>query len=405
QATPTSAARQPIAPPRAARDLSAALPVPTLVPTATPLPVTPAVRPATLTPTPVPPTPVPSPTPGVALAPTAAGPPLAPREPTPPAADEREASVLDPAAAAPRSAARDTITAPSAALPREPVGPAPARSYVVGLPDEPGRAGWLDPDLLWLGVPSRTQFDGTPYAAANCGPSALGMILEAYGLRMSTAELRNYANYLQGTYGYDDGIALDHLAEIGRRANLKPIGLYGRNGYRRWSVEDVRATVLSGYPVIVLTKYRLLPGNEYYSGNVNHYVVISGLLGDDFLYNDSAFGGGGGRGLVISASRLEDAWATADIPRHAVAFALGEAGYGLLPEDATQFGRGAGRVPATGIPSLADQQAVTLDRLVPGSATAAAAEARRVQAAAERRPPDPAAGPPRPPLDTPSPGP
>src|SRR5262249_59188330 len=110
----------------------------------------------------------------------------------------------------------------------------------------------------------------------------------------------------------EDGIALDHLAEIGRRANLKPIGLYGRNGYRRWSVEDVRATVLSGYPVIVLTKYRLLPGNEYYSGNVNHYVVISGLLGDDFLYNDSAFGGGGGRGRGDSGNRPGGAGGAAD---------------------------------------------------------------------------------------------
>src|SRR5262249_59620613 len=97
--------------------------------------------------------------------------------------------------------------------------------------------------------------------------------------------------------------------------------------------------------------------------------------------------------------------ARGDIRRRAAGFARGEGGYGLPTEDATKSGRGAGRVPATGIPSLADQQAVTLDRLVPGSATAAAAEARRVQAAAERRPPEPAAGPPRPPLDTPSPGP
>src|SRR5207248_6274572 len=136
------------------------------VPTATPLPVTPALRPATLTPTPVPPTPVPSPTLIVALAPTAVAVAVLPSEPSPPAEDEREASVLEPGAASPRSAAREAITAPSAALPREPRAPAPARNYVVGLPDEAGRAGWLDPDLLWLGVPSRSQYDGTPYAAA-----------------------------------------------------------------------------------------------------------------------------------------------------------------------------------------------------------------------------------------------
>jgi hypothetical protein len=199
----------------------------------------------------------------------------------------------------------------------------------------------LDENLLWLGVPSRSQYDGTPYAAANCGPSALGMILEAYGLWMSTADLRDYANYLQGTYGYNDGIALDHLAEIGKRANLKPFELYDGRGYRRWTIEDVRATVLDGYPVIALTTYRLLPGNAYFGGNINHYIVISGLLGDDFLYNDSSFGGAGGRGLVITAEQLELAWATADIPRHAVAFALGERGDGLLDPSASRLGRGA----------------------------------------------------------------
>jgi hypothetical protein len=168
------------------------------------------------------------------------------------------------------------------------------------------------------------------------------MVLEAYGLYLPTHEIRTYANYLQGSYGYDDGIALDHLAEIARRSGLKPVGLYGGGGYRRWTVDDVRDEVLAGHPVIVLTKYRLLPGNGGYGGNINHYVVVTGLLDDDFLYNDSAFGGGGGRGLVISAGQLESAWATADIPRHAVSFALGDQGYGLLSADATRLGRGAG---------------------------------------------------------------
>jgi hypothetical protein len=240
---------------------------------------------------------------------------------------EEEDAPPTPSAPPPSRAARPAV--PRVVLPSTPQPP-PARSYVLGLPTTPGAAGWLNEQLLWLGVPSRSQYDGTPYAASNCGPSALGMVLEAYGLWMSTAELRDYANYLQGTYRTDVGIALDYLAEIARRANLQPIGLYGPNGYRRWTVEDVRAAVRAGYPVIVLTTYRLLPGNDGYSGNVNHYIVISGLLGEDFLYNDSAFGGEGGRGLLLPAAQLEAAWATADIPRHAVAFGLGEAGYSLL---------------------------------------------------------------------------
>ena len=328
-------------------DLSAPLPVATLVPTVPPPTATIAVLPATLTPTPITPTSTPPPT--ATSLPTAT-PVVVAVLPTEAPASEAPATAVPVAQPTEEPAAAPAPHPPiNARLPAAPQA-APPRSYVVNLPQS---AGWLDDMLLWLGVPSRSQYDGTAYASANCGPSALGMILEAYGLYMSTADIRAYANYLQGTYGYDDGIALDHLAEIARLAGLKPVGLYGSGGYRRWTVDDVRDQVLAGHPVIVLTKYRLLPGNGGYGGNVNHYVVISGLLDDDFLYNDSAFGGGGGRGLVISAAQLEAAWATADIPRHAVAFALGEQSYGLLSVDASRFGRGAGSIGAGDAPGRA----------------------------------------------------
>ncbi len=369
-APPTPAGRAPTAQPYRgpAPDLGAGLraapppapPSPTVRPTE-------AVFPATLTPTPRPPptatpTPLPpSPTAVVAL--VAAPPP--PAEPVPPpqptAAAERPAPAEAPAV-------RPRV--PSNALPFTP-RPPPTRSYVAGLPDEPGAAGWLAESLLWLGIPSRTQYDGTPYQAANCGPSALGMILEAYGLWMPTSELRAMANTLQGTYGANDGIALDYLAEIARRANLKPFGLYGERGYRRWTVEEVREVVSRGYPVIALTVYRLLPWSGGYGGNVNHYIVISGLVGDDFLYNDSAFGGGGGRGLVITAEELERAWAQADIPRHAVAFGLGEAGYSLLGLDPARFGRGAGAAHLLAASVLAPTEGSAPAAVAAGSAAPA----------------------------------
>jgi Peptidase_C39 like family len=378
RATPVSVQRGP------APDLSAPLPVHTAVsPSPTPLPV--ELPPATATPMPVPPTPTPLPPTETSVPPTptatadlptpapvlrvVAGPtsvpitvlepeapaPLAepdpeqemaqPAPPAPPAPARSAAPAAEPAPSVPAPATNAAPTRPAAprrppanALPFTPRSP-PVRTANPSLPLTPG---WVDESLLWLGVPSRTQYDGTPYQAANCGPSALGMILEAYGLKLPTAELRDYANYLQGTYGYDDGIALDYLAEIGRRANLQPLGLYQTGGgYRRWSVEDVRAAVRDGYPVIALVVYRLLPGNGGYGGNTNHYVVLDGLAGEDFLYNDSAFGGSGGRGLVISAEQLETAWATADIPQHAVAFAIGDQGEGLLGLDANRFSGGA----------------------------------------------------------------
>jgi hypothetical protein len=234
-------------------------------------------------------------------------------------------SVASAVPAAPRASppSPDPATAPPRPPPAAPFAPrlAPATaSAVSGLPDTAGAARWLDDKLLWLGVPARTQYDGSAYAATNCGPAALGMILEAYGEKIATPELRDWVNELADSYAYDDGTALDHLATVARRANLKPIGLYDPRGYRSWTVDDVRAAVRQGYPVIALAVYRLLPWSGGLGGNLNHYVVISGLKGDDFLYNDSSFGGKGGRGLVITAEQLETAWATADLPRHAVAF-------------------------------------------------------------------------------------
>jgi hypothetical protein len=218
--------------------------------------------------------------------------------------------------------------------------PPPALAYHRALPSTPG---WVDESLLWLGVPSRTQYDGTAYQATNCGPSALGMILEAYGLRLPTAELRDYANALQGSDDPDDGIALDHLTAIGRRVNLRPMGLYqDGGGYRHWSIEDVRAAIRQGYPVIALVVYGLLPGNGGYDGSINHYIVLDGLLGEDFLYNDSAVGERGGQGLLISAQQLETAWASADISHHAVAFGIGDQRDSLLNPERIVFAGGIG---------------------------------------------------------------
>src|SRR5262249_57309265 len=43
------------------------------------------------------------------------------------------------------------------------------------------------PPDIWLKVPYLSQLDGSPWAAANCGPTAVAMLLEAHGLRVTTA--------------------------------------------------------------------------------------------------------------------------------------------------------------------------------------------------------------------------
>jgi hypothetical protein len=57
-------------------------------------------------------------------------------------------------------------------------------------------------------------------------------------------------------------------------------------------------------------------------------VVITGLAGDDFVYNDAAYATEYGRNLLISPAELEQAWADSSNPRHAVAIGLGD---GLRP--------------------------------------------------------------------------
>ena len=88
------------------------------------------------------------------------------------------------------------------------------------------------------------------------------------GSRSVRAERANRAgpalsNQLQGTDGYDQGIALDYLVAIGQQAGLRQEGLYGPNGhYRQWTISDVMREVRAGYPVITLVHYTSLPQHQ-----------------------------------------------------------------------------------------------------------------------------------------------
>jgi hypothetical protein len=174
--------------------------------------------------------------------------------------------------------------------------------------------GWREGSLLVLDVPIRSQLDGSEYQGANCGPASLAMVLEAFDVEARTPLLRNYANLLQGTYGRDDGIALDHLAAIAREAGLRPLGLRDA-----WSVDAVRAQVRQGHPVIALAKMRQLPDHVGSRSETDHYVVVVGLDGDDLLINDPALPGERGFRRRLTADQLEAAWTASSIPRHAVA--------------------------------------------------------------------------------------
>jgi len=70
----------------------------------------------------------------------------------------------------------------------------------------------------------------------------------------------------------------------------------------------------------------------------DHYIVIAGLSGNDFIYNDAAYLGDRGYGLLISPSDLERAWDYSSIPRHGMAISF-KGGRGTRPDDAASHGR------------------------------------------------------------------
>jgi hypothetical protein len=149
------------------------------------------------------------------------------------------------------------------------------------------------------------------------------MVLAAFGLEVGPSQVRDYLNSVIDNYNTDLGTSLDVLARIGREAGLTPMDLYSdQGGYRNWSPEAVRWHVQQGRPVITLVKYRNLPGHGQSLSEFDHYIVISGLTPNGFIYNDAAFASTLGYGLEISDVELQFAWENSSIPHHALALGL-----------------------------------------------------------------------------------
>ncbi|MBV9578711.1 MAG: C39 family peptidase, partial [Chloroflexi bacterium] len=181
----------------------------------------------------------------------------------------------------------------------------------------------LGDGLIWLGVPFRSQLDGGDFQYVNCGPASLTMVLAAFGLEVGPSQVRDYLNNMIDNFNTDLGTSLDVLARIATQAGLTPMDLYSdQGGYRNWSTDAVRWHVQQGHPVITLVKYRNLPGHTSSLSDFDHYIVITGLTPNGFIYNDGAFATTLGYGLEISDVELEYAWDNSSIPHHAVALGL-----------------------------------------------------------------------------------
>jgi hypothetical protein len=169
-----------------------------------------------------------------------------------------------------------------------------------------GLVGLLVGASIWLGttdeqtlsVPYRSQLDGSPYARANCGPTALSMVLAYYGIDASPWDLRVRSMIAQHSWvdddgGYSDryGVFVYNLATAAETFGMRADGLWLREGnhvdrLRAWQAGDLRKEIDRGRPIIVQVLYRELPGNWRSRVQEDHYVVVHGTFGTDFVYSD-----------------------------------------------------------------------------------------------------------------------
>jgi LysM repeat protein len=177
-------------------------------------------------------------------------------------------------------------------------------------------------DISHVFAPYRSQLDGSPFAEANCGPTAVGMALSAFGIDVPARQLRAAALDAQHMYGNGVGTLITALGSVVEQHGLSAVGLYEDGALKRWSADDLRAHVRAGQPVIVQVRYRSLPGRGgvYYFGD--HYILVTGVVGDGFLYNDPIDVDGLGWDRVISADRLRVAMDASDRRYSFSAFAV-----------------------------------------------------------------------------------
>jgi LysM repeat protein len=168
-------------------------------------------------------------------------------------------------------------------------------------------------DISHVFAPYRSQLDGSPYAEANCGPTATAMALDAFGISVASRQVRAAALDAQHMYGNGVGTLITALAQVVQQSGLSAIDLRDSSGgIRRWGLDDIRAHVRQGHPVIVQVRYRSLPGRSgaYYFGD--HYILVTGVVGDGFLYNDPIDVDGLGWDRVISGATLRVAMNASD---------------------------------------------------------------------------------------------
>jgi len=139
------------------------------------------------------------------------------------------------------------------------------------------------------------------------------MALNAFGIDVPARQIRATALDAQHMYGNGVGTLITALAQVVEQNGLSTSGLRNDDGsIHKWSLDEVRAQIQQGHPVIAQVRYRSLPGRggAYYFGD--HYILVTGVVGDGFLYNDPIDVDGLGWDRVISGATLRNAMNASD---------------------------------------------------------------------------------------------
>ena len=172
-----------------------------------------------------------------------------------------------------------------------------------------------------LPVPFATQFDGSAYAATDCGPASVAMAINyATGGHLTPLQARKELMKLPGA-GYagdpESGTAIGDLARVALAHNVEAFKGDGQLS-TGWGPERIRKHLSLGHPVIVLTRVGYLPG--YKEGTaIDHYIILTGATASGYVYNDPALSGGKGR--TISEKQLQVAQRGSSVPGQGAAFA------------------------------------------------------------------------------------
>lgn len=159
-----------------------------------------------------------------------------------------------------------------------------------------------------LSAPYHSQFDGTVWAEGNCGPTTLSMALGALNINVDQLTLRGLANRQMGVADPNDGTTWESLAYAAHAYGVSTEGLNVGKSYKTWTLDDLKAELAQGRPVMLLVRYWDLPDHFTSPYGGDHYIVALGVdANGNIVYHDSAMRGDGSY-RKITQSQLIKAW-------------------------------------------------------------------------------------------------